>query len=308
MRVANLPHAPPMSSAFRMPPLFRAVLWFCGTMCGFAGMAISARELQTTLSVFEILFFRSLIGVLVVLPFILRNRFADLRTARFRFHGIRALVQFSAQICWMYGIAHLTLSDLTAIEFSVPVFTAILAVLFLGERMWKHKWVATGLGFVGVLIILQPEGSAFSVAGFVMLTGSALYAASGVLVKYLTRTDTPQGIIFYMNLQQLPLGLLPAVLAYEWVTPSLADAPWILAWGLAGLLAHYTMARALRLADITIVFPLDFLRLPMMALLGFLIYAETLSPWTLAGGAAIFAANWYAVREEAKRGGNGAVH
>lgn len=292
----------------RLPPLIQAVLWFCGTMAGFAAMAISARQLQTTMSTFEILFFRSLIGVLAVLPFIIRARFADLRMTNAPFHFGRALVQFSAQICWMYGIAYLTLSDLTAIEFSVPVFTAVLAVIFLGEKMWRHKWIATLLGFGGVLIILQPEGSAFSVAGFVMLLGSALYSGSGILVKFLTRTETPQGIIFWMNALQLPLGLIPAVFIFDWVTPGIADVPWILAWGLAGLLAHYTMARALSLADITIIFPLDFLRLPLMALLGFLLYAEAISPWTAVGGIVIFAANYYSVREETKRGGSPSAH
>ncbi|PPR12015.1 MAG: Riboflavin transporter [Alphaproteobacteria bacterium MarineAlpha11_Bin1] len=291
-----------------MPPLFQAVLWFCGTMAGFAGMAISARELHTTMSTFEILFFRSLIGVIAVLPFVMRNQFHDLRTIKFRFHGFRALVQFSAQLCWMYGILHLTLSDLTAIEFSVPVFTAILAVMFLGETMWKHKWISTILGFFGVLIILQPEGSAFSTAGFVMLLGSFLYAGSGVLVKYLTRTESPQSIIFYMNTLQLPLGLIPAIFIFDWVTPELIDIPWILAWGLAGLAAHYTMARALKLADITIIFPLDFLRLPLMAILGYLIYTEAINPWTAVGGIVIFGANYYSVREESRRGGSPGGH
>lgn len=291
-----------------LPPLFQAVLWFCGTMAGFAAMAISARQLQTTMSTFEILFFRSLIGILAVLPFIIRSRFADLRMTNVKFHGARALVQFCAQICWMYGIAYLTLSDLTAIEFSVPVFTAVLAVIFLGEKMWRHKWIATLLGFAGVLIILQPEGSAFSVAGFVMLLGSALYSGSGILVKFLTRTETPQGIIFWMNSLQLPLGLIPAVFIFDWVTPGVADIPWILAWGLAGLMAHYTMARALSLADITIIFPLDFLRLPLMALLGYLLYAEAISPWTAVGGIVIFAANYYSVREESRRGGSPGAH
>jgi drug/metabolite transporter (DMT)-like permease len=260
------------------------------------------------MSTFEILFFRSLIGVLAVLPFIIRGRFTDLRMTNAPFHFGRALVQFSAQICWMYGIAYLTLSDLTAIEFSVPVFTAVLAVIFLGEKMWRHKWIATLFGFGGVLIILQPEGSAFSVAGFVMLLGSALYSGSGILVKFLTRTETPQGIIFWMNALQLPLGLIPAVFIFDWVTPGIVDVPWILAWGLAGLLAHYTMARALSLADITIIFPLDFLRLPLMALLGFLLYAEAISPWTAVGGIVIFAANYYSVREESKRGGSPSAH
>ncbi len=291
-----------------LPPLIQAVLWFCGTMVGFAAMAVSARQLQTTMSAFEILFFRSLIGVLAVLPFIIRNGFRDIRATNIKFHSLRAVVQFSAQICWMYGILYLTLSDLTAIEFSVPVFTAVLAVIFLGERMWRHKWIATVIGFAGVLIILQPEGSAFSTAGFVMLLGSALYSGSGILVKYLTRTETPQGIIFWMNSMQLPLGLLPAIFIFDWVTPGLADIPWILAWGLAGLTAHYTMARALTLADITIIFPLDFLRLPFMAVLGFLLYAEAINPWTAVGGIVIFAANYYSVREESRRGGSPGAH
>lgn len=291
-----------------LPPLVQAILWFCGTMAGFAGMAIAARGLHTEMSTFEILFFRSLIGVLIVLPFIARRGFADIRTRRFRWHACRAAVQFGAQICWIYGIVHLTLSDLTAIEFSIPLFTALLAVLFLGERMWRHKWVATVVGFAGVLIILRPEGSAFNVAGLVMLTGSVLYAGSGVLVKYLTRTDSPQGIIFWMNLLQLPAGLIPAVFVYDWTTPTPADVPWILIWGCAGLWAHYAMARALALADITIIFPLDFLRLPFMALIGFLLYSEAISPWTAVGALIIFAANYHGVREESRRDGRPAAH
>lgn len=291
-----------------LPPLFQAILWFCGTMAGFAGMAIAARGLHTAMSTFEILFFRSLIGVLVVLPFLARAGFRDIRTRRFPVHAFRAVVQFGAQICWIYGIVHLTLSDLTAIEFSIPLFTALLAVAVLGERMWRHKWVATILGFAGVLVILRPEGSAFSVAGLVMISGSFLYAGSGVLVKLLTRTDSPQGIIFWMNLLQLPAGLIPAVFIYDWVTPTVADIPGILVWGCAGLWAHYSMARALQLADITIIFPLDFLRLPVMAVIGFLLYAEALDPWTAVGALIIFAGNWYSVRAESRRGGVPAGH
>lgn len=291
-----------------LSPLFQAILWFVGTMAGFAGMVIAARGLHTEMSTFEILFFRSFIGILVVLPFVARRRFADIRTQRFPVHLSRAVVQFGAQICWIYGIVHLTLSDMTAIEFSIPLFTALLAVMFLGEKMWRHKWIATILGFAGVLVILRPEGSAFNIAGAVMVLGSIFYAGSGVLVKYLTRTETPQGIIFWMNLLQLPAGLIPAVFIYDWVWPSLGDAPNILVWGCAGLWAHYSMARALALADITIIFPLDFLRLPVMAVVGYLIYSEALEPWTAVGALIIFAGNWYSVREESRRGGTPAGH
>lgn len=291
-----------------IPPLFVAVLWFVGTMAGFIAMAVSARALHTSMSTFEILFFRSLIGVLIVLPFIARRGFVDVRTTNIRWHGFRAAVQFSAQICWIYGVVHLTLSDLTAIEFSIPLFTALLAVACLGERMWLHKWVATVLGFAGVILILRPEGQAFNVAGGVLLFGSFLYALSGVLVKFLTRTESPQGIIFWMNLLQMPAGLIPAVFVYQWVTPALSEVPWILMWGAAGLWAHYAMARALQLADITFIFPLDFLRLPAMALVGYLLYAEALDRWTAIGALIIFAGNWYSVRTEHRRGGAPAGH
>lgn len=286
---------------FGMPPVIRAALWFCGTMAGFAGMAVSARALATEMATVEILFFRSLIGVLVVLPFVLRNGAAPLRTQRLPVHVGRALVQYGGQIAWIYAVAHLTLADVTAIEFSVPLWVALMAVLFLNERMYRHRWIATGIGFAGVLVILQPEGSAFNVAGLVMVIGAICYAGSGVLVKYLTRSDRPVRIIFYMNLLQLPLGLMPAL--FVWVTPGAADAPWILVWGLSGLGAHYAMARALRLADITVIFPLDFLRLPFMALIGFLFYAEVVDAWTAIGGAIIFVANWYGVREETRLAG-----
>ena len=210
-----------------MPPLLQAVLWFGGTMTGFAGMAIAARSLHAEMSTFEILFFRSLIGMLVVLPFIIRANFVDIKVQKFHWHLGRAIVQFGAQICWMYGIVHLTLSDLTAIEFSVPIFTALLAVLFLGERMWRHKWVATILGFAGVLIILRPEGSAFNLAGLVMILGSFLYAGSGVLVKFLTRTESPQGIMAAggpvggsgTTAKESALGALHAMRADPWWGP-----------------------------------------------------------------------------------------
>lgn len=291
-----------------LPPLFRAILWFCGTMLGFAGMAIATRELHTEMSTFQILFFRSAIGLIIVFPMLARNGFADIRTTRLPWHIGRAAVQFGGQVCWIYGIVHLTLSDMTAIEFSIPLFTALLAVMFLGEKMGQHKWIATVFGFIGVLIILRPEGSAFNIAGLVMVMGSFLYAGSGVLVKYLTRTDSPQGIIFWMNLMQLPAGLIPAVFIYTWVTPALADVPWIIIWGCAGFWAHYAMARALTLADITIIFPLDFLRLPFMALIGFLMFSEALDPWTAVGALVIFAGNYHSVRVEARRGNTSAGH
>jgi len=285
------------SMLLSLPPTFRAVLWFCGTMAGFAGMAIAARDLWHSMSVFEILAFRSFIGVVVVLPFVMRGGLAGWATPNIKMHGLRAVVQLGSQACWIYGVALLALVEITALEFTVPLWAALLAAPMLGERLRRHKWIATIGGFIGVLIILRPGMVAVSVPALVVLVGSVFYALSGIFVKYLTRTDTPQIIVFYMNLIQLPIGLIPAL--FVWVTPSWADVPWILVWGLSGLFAHYTMARALRIADISLIYPLDFLRLPFMALIGYLLYAEGLDPWAVLGAAIIFGANYYSVRQEA---------
>ena len=285
------------SMLLSLPPTFRAVLWYCGTMAGFAGMVIAARDLWHSMSVFEILAFRSFIGVVVVLPFVMRGGLAGWATPNIKMHGLRAVVQLGGQACWIYSVALLALVEITALEFTVPLWAALFAAPMLGERLRRHKWIATIGGFIGVLIILRPGMVTVSVPALVVLVGSVFYALSGIFVKYLTRTDTPQIIVFYMNLIQLPIGLIPAL--FVWVTPSWADVPWVLVWGLSGLFAHYTMARALRLADISLIYPLDFLRLPFMALIGYLLYAEGLDPWVVLGAAIIFGANYYSVRQEA---------
>ena len=283
---------------FGPPPAIRAVLWFGGTMAGFIGMAVAARALWTTMSVFEILAFRSAIGVLVMAPFALRLGLAGLRTPNIKLHALRAVVQLGGQMTWIYGVAMLTLAEITALEFTVPLWTALLALPLLGERLTSYKVIATIGGFVGVLIILRPGMVPVSLPTIAVLAGAVCYGLSGILVKYLTRTDSPRVIVFYMNLLQLPIGLVPAL--FVWVTPVWADVPWILVWGLSGLFAHYTMARALRLADITLIFPLDFLRLPVMALIGYAFYAEILDPWTAVGAIVIFGANYHSVRHEAR--------
>lgn len=285
-----------------LPPTIRAVLWFCGTMAGFIGMAVAARDLWHTMSIFEILAFRSFIGVVVMLPFVLRGGLAGLATPNIKLHGLRAVVQLGGQACWIYGVALLALAEITALEFTVPLWAALLAAPLLGERLQRHKWIATIGGFIGVLIILRPGVVAVSFPALVVLAGGVFYALSGIFVKYLTRTDTPRIIVFYMNLIQLPIGLIPAL--FVWVTPSWADVPWILIWGLSGLFAHYTMARALKLADISLIYPLDFLRLPFMALIGYLFYAEALDPWIVLGAVIIFGGNYYSVRREARGGNN----
>ena len=282
---------------FGLSDTLRGVLWMIGTLLCFSLMSVAARELSTEMSAVEILVFRNAVAVAVMAPFVLGRGWAGLRTQNTRLHLIRAVVQLGGQFSWIYGIALLPLAEVTALEFTIPLWTLILAVLFLGETATRPKILATAAGLLGVVVILRPGFEAVSPVAFVVIAGAACFAGSGVLVKYLTRTEDPTKIVFYMNLLQLPIVTIPAL--FVWVTPGLADWPWILAWGLAGLAAHYTMARGLRLADITLIFPLDFLRLPLIAVVGWMFYAEALDPWTAIGAVIIFAGNYHSVRKEA---------
>ncbi len=275
----------------------RGVLWMIGTLLCFSLMSIAARELSSEMPTVEILVFRNAVAVVVMAPFVLGRGLAGLRTANAKLHLARAVVQLGGQFSWIYGIALLPLAEVTALEFTVPLWTLILAVAFLGETASRAKIAATAAGLIGVAVILRPGFEAVSPVALVVLAGAACFAGSGVLVKYLTRTEDATMIVFHMNLLQLPIVTIPAL--FVWVAPGLAEWPWIIAWGLAGLGAHYTMARGLRLADITLIFPLDFLRLPLLAAVGWLFYAEALDPWTALGALIIFAGNYHSVRKEA---------
>ena len=275
----------------------RGVLWMIGTLLFFSLMAVTARELSNEMHTVEILVFRNAIAVAVVAPFILGKGLARLKTRNIKLHLTRAVLQLGGQFSWIYGITLLPLAEVTALEFTVPLWTLILAVLFLGETASRAKIIATAAGLIGVAVILRPGIEAVSPVALLVLAGAGCFAGSSVLVKYLTRTEDATMIVFYMNVLQLPIVTIPAL--FVWVHPSLADWPWIMAWGLAGLGAHYTMARGLNLADITLIFPLDFLRLPLIAFVGWMFYAEALDPWTALGAVIIFAGNYHSVRKEA---------
>ncbi|MCA9973847.1 MAG: DMT family transporter [Anaerolineales bacterium] len=267
----------------------RAALWMGGALLSFMGLAIGGRELSAELGTFQILFFRSLIGLVVVGLLLARSGWRQVRTRRFGLHLLRNLAHYGGQYGWFYGLAFIPLAEVFAIEFTVPIWTAVLAPLLLGERLTRARGAAVALGIAGLLLILRPGAAVVNPAALAVLAAAVGYALSHTLTKKLSRTDTPLAILFYMTVIQLPLGLLPALA--EWVRPSLALWPWLLAVGVTALTAHYCMARAFMLADATVVVPLDFLRLPLIAVVGMLFYQEPLDWLVLAGGAIMLAGN-----------------
>lgn len=281
------------------PATLRAILWMAGTLLSFCAMAIAVRELLAAYGIFEILFLRALVGLAMVLAVLPRFGLRSLRTHRLRIHVVRNVLHFGGQLAWVYAISVLTLATVFAIEFTMPVWTAVLAALLLGERMNRGRLVMLACGLAGILIILRPGLEVVQPGALVMLLGSLAYATTMITTKQLSGSDTPLALLFYMSLIQIPLALLPAL--PHWVTPRLADAPWILCLGIAGFAAHYCMARAYRLADVTVVVPLDFLRLPLIAVVGMLFYAEPLQPAVLLGAAIMCFGIYYSVRRESRR-------
>jgi len=271
-------------------PAVRAALWMSGALVSFMSMAISGRELAAELTTFQILFFRSLVGLVVVAILLQRSGWTQVETRMFGTHLVRNLAHFGGQYGWFYGLAFIPLTEVFAIEFTVPIWTAILATIFLGERMNRLRALAVAVGFVGVLVILRPGVAIVSPGALAVLGGALGYAASHVFTKRLSSTETPLAILFYMTVIQLPLGLVPALPG--WVWPSAASWPWVVVVATTALSAHYCLARAFRLADASVVVPMDFLRLPLIAIVGFVFYDEALQVWVLVGAVIVFAAAW----------------
>lgn len=270
-----------------------------GALLSFSTMAVSVRELLDTMGTFEVLFFRSLVSLAMVLALVPRYGFGALRTHRFGLHLVRNLLHFCGQFAWVYAIAFLPLATVFAIEFTMPVWTAVLAVLLLRERLNAGRVTMLVLGIAGILIILRPGFAFIHPAALVMLGGSLAFASTMITTKSLSSTDAPIVVLFYMSVIQLPLGLLPAL--PQWVTPTAADLPWIAGVGVAGYTAHYCMTRAFRLADATLVVPIDFLRLPLIAAVGALFYNEPVELVTMLGAAVMFAGIYFSVSRESRR-------
>ena len=277
-------------------PAVRASFWMMGALASFMAMAVSGRELSTELGTFQILFVRSVIGLVIVSVLILNSGGGQIRTRIPGQHLVRNLAHFAGQFGWFYGIAYLSLAEVFAIEFTVPIWTAILATYLLGERMTWARLGAVALGVAGMLIILRPGLVPLTTPTLVVLGAALSFAVSHTLTRRLALVDPPLTILFYMSIIQLPMSLLPALDA--WVNPSPALWPWLLVVGVTGLSAHYCMARALKLADATVVVPMDFMRLPLIALVGFLVYGEPLNIYVLAGAAVMLIGNLINVRAE----------
>ncbi len=270
--------------------IIRATLWMLGAIVSFSTMAIAGRELSAELTTFQILFFRSLAGFFLMVVLLSRTGWWQLKTRYPGIHLLRNVIHYGGQYGWFYGIALIPLAEVFAIEFTMPIWTALLASLILGERIGWQRALAIAIGFVGVLVMLRPGIAAISPAALAVLAAAFAYAFAHTLTKRLSGTDSPMAILFYTTAVQLPLALLPAL--RDWTWPSLAAWPWVIGVGATALSAHYCLTRAFILEDATVVMPIDFLRLPFIAVIGYIFYDEPLEFWVFVGAVIVFAGSW----------------
>lgn len=269
----------------------QAAFWMAGTLAMISLLAIAGRETMRTLPTMDMIFYRSWMSLPVValIALVSGHSLSVFSTQRLGMHAWRNAAHLAGQFTWFWAITQIPLAEVFALEFTTPLWVALLAPVILREHMTLPRLAAVCLGFLGALIVIRPAGMAISIGTASALACAVAYAFSYIAMKQLTRTESPLTILFWLCIFQ---GLYTTVLTFGHLSwPSPIAWAWLVGVALSGLAAHYCMARAFALADATIVTPMDYLRVPLIAVVGWLVYAEALDPFVLIGGALIAGAN-----------------
>jgi drug/metabolite transporter (DMT)-like permease len=261
-----------------------------GWLASMLIVVVAGREATRELNVFQIMELRTILGFLMLYPLVRRQGgLAAMRTSRPLQHVGRNLIHYGAQLGWFFALTLIPIGQVVSIEFTMPIWTAILAASFLGERMTVWKIAAIVLGLIGVIVIVRPATGEINPGQMIALAAAVGFGVSVAMIKSLTRTEKTLAIIFWMLVIQSVAGFFPCLYAWRW--PSAYVWSWIVLIGFCGTFSHYCMARAMLYADATVVLPMDFLRVPLTATAGWLIYAEPLDMFTVLGAGLILTGN-----------------
>lgn len=279
----------PVAEAVHRP--LAAALWMTGSIASFSAMAVAGRAVAEVHDTFEIMTWRSVIGLVTVVGVAMAlGRLREVRRDRLASHAVRNLFHFAGQNLWFWALTMIPLAQVFALEFTSPIWVILLAAVFLGERLTRAKVAAAALGFAGILVVARPDFAALDPGVIAAAASAVCFAATAILTKALTRGESIVSILFWLTLMQLGLGLAAAGWDGDLALPTLATLPWLALIGLCGLLAHFCLTTALALAPASVVVPVDFARLPVIALVGWLAYDEAVGWNVWAGAALIFAA------------------
>ncbi|MDC0033038.1 DMT family transporter [Alphaproteobacteria bacterium] len=281
-----------------LPGPVRAGCWISCTGATFTGMMAISRHLSPDLHIFVIVLFRSLFGLAFLAPVALGQGARRLQTTRFRLYAIRGVTAYLSLVGYFYAATHITLAEISAIVFTRPVFACVAAIIFLGELSRGRRWVAIAIGFVGGLVVVRPGFSEMNIGVLFALGAVTMTVCNTIFIKSLSFTDHPDTIAIYQGLSVAPIALVVAL--FFWSMPTLEQFAWLLAMGALGAATQRTLARSYAAADATVVTVLDFLRLPIAALIGLLVFGEWPVVWVWVGGAIIVASSFLLTQREAK--------
>jgi drug/metabolite transporter (DMT)-like permease len=277
-------------------------MWMTGALLSFCVMAVSVRALAANLSIFEVLAIRSTFGLVVlctILAFSPALRLT-IRRQRIGWHLLRNSAHYAGQYMWALSLTLLPLATVFALEFTMPAWTVIMATIVLGERMGPSRIGVVVLGLIGVLIILRPGIATFHPTALLVLAAAFAYAVSMINTKFLTRTESAFAIIFWMNVMQLPMSLAGSSLDFPLRLTGHDILP-IFGIGISGLSSHFCLSNAFRCGDASVVVPLDFLRIPLIACVGWWFYGEPLDIFVFIGALTIISGVIWNLRAETRR-------
>ncbi|UHQ18615.1 DMT family transporter [Lysobacter sp. KIS68-7] len=276
----------------------RAALLMLGSSLFFGLMAVAIRLASKSLHTFEIAFFRNFFGLIAASPLLLKHGTQILRTTQFPRYILRCVIGVLGMFCGFWAIGHLPLAQAISLSYSTPLFVTIAAVWMLGEQVRARRWAAVAIGFVGVLMIVRPGSSSFTLGTLVAISAAVLSALVSIQIKQLSRTEPADRIVLYTTMLWVPMSLLPALFVWEW--PHGITWLWVAAAGTMGTSGHMLWTRALKVGDVSALSPISFMQLPVVAVAGWLLFDERLDRWTVLGAAIIFSANAYIAHREAQ--------
>jgi drug/metabolite transporter (DMT)-like permease len=277
-----------------------AALWMAGAVASFTTLAVAGRAVSVDLTTFELMFWRSLIGLAILLGFVgLVRPERAFATGRLPLHLARNIAHFAAQNLWFFAIATTPLAIVFALEFTTPIWGLLLAPLILGERLTRRGLLGAAIGFAGILVVAGPSTVALS-PGLVAAAACAIgFALSITMTKILTRTEPLLVILMWLHVMQAIFAAVIVGHDGHIALPAPERLHWMVLIGITGLTAHLCLTRALQSAPASLVMPMDFARLPVIAIVAMLVYGEPLDPFVLAGAALIFLGNWVNLRNRA---------
>ncbi len=270
-----------------------------GTLSSLLMLAIASRELSATISTLQMITVRNAVGLVLICALLQGSGWKQLKTSQPGTHLVRSISHLIAQYAWIFGLASIPMAEVFALEFSGPVWSVIIASVLLGEKINRFRILTLVLGIIGVLTILRPGFRNPDPAMFIVIFSAVCFALANVLTKKLVVNNSPLSIIFYVTVIQFMITVIPTLAI--WVIPDTREWLWMVVMGVVAITAHYCFARAFSYADAMVVIPMDFLRLPLAGIMGWLLYQESMDVFVILGALIMFSGNLIGMYAEKRR-------